>query len=150
MTKKISELLPKSPKTTPLPPWPEKRPKTPNDNMTVKNTRTTPTPLPPAGMNTQFRLQVWFKPEFSNPRSTFWTNGLFELEDYERKYGTMLAGGELQAIYIKLRRYLGRIHRVVIYDKRPKRNRDIIFEWMHGIGITHNTTKGIDWLKILE
>jgi hypothetical protein len=144
MTKNISELLQNTPKQPPLKPWPQEGPKTTPDKMAVKKQP------PPKGMNTQFRLQVWFKTEFANPRSTWFTNGLKELEEIERSYGTSLPGGEIQALYIKLRRYRGRIQRVVIYDKRPKRTRDIIFEWLEGLGITHNTTKGIDWKAILE
>lgn len=143
MTKKISQLLEKTPKQAPLKPWPVKTPKQAHDTMAAEQNK-------PVGMATQFRLQVWFKPEYSNPKATWWTNGLVELERYELSHGVILEHGELQALYFKLRTYFGRIQRAVIYDKRPKRNRDIIFEWIQGLGITHNFTKNINWKLILE
>lgn len=140
MTKKISQLLPKTPKQPPLKPWPQKAQKQATARLSAQK----------PSMCTQFRLQLWFKPEFSNPRTTWWTNGLVELERYEIAHGKTLEHGEIQALYYKLRTYFGRIQRAVIYDKRPGRKSDIVFEWMLGLGITHNDTKNINWKLILE
>jgi hypothetical protein len=142
MTKKISELLQNTPKPPPLKPWPTEMRKKPNDKKTQKTPQ-----------NTKYRLHVWFKPEYQKirngkPQQDWFWNGLHLLEKLELQHKTSFPG-ELQAIAWKLRQIYFTVIRVVVYDKRPDRGSDILFEWTKKHGQLMNISK-IDFKSILE
>lgn len=147
MTKKISDILQNSPKTPPLKPWPTEGPK----KAPVKKTAKTPVVK---GQNTQFRLIVYFKPEFmqmknGKPTQQWFWNGLYLLEKFELAYNQYFPGGELQAIWFKLRQIRGRMDRMVIFDKRKERESDIAAEWINGVGVVYNRTNR-NWKEVCE
>jgi hypothetical protein len=142
MTKKISDILQNTPKPPPLKDWPSETPKKSN----VKKAEKTLQP-------TRYRLHVWFKPEYQKirngkPQQDWFWNGLHLLEKLELQHRTTFPG-ELQAIAWKLRQIYFTVIRVVVYDKRPDRTSDILFEWTKKHGQLVNITK-IDFRAILE